>query len=166
MQTTSKDGVTVHVHEIYIRATPEAVWDAITSPEWTTQYGYRSAQRYDLRAGGAYRCEANSQMLTLGLPETICDGEVLEAHAPVRLVQTFRFLFNEANEAEGFTRLTWEIEAQPDGFTRLTVTHDVSNAPLMAAATSSKYSRPGGGGWAWILSDLKSLLETGSPMVP
>lgn len=160
------DGVTVQVHEIYIRATPQAVWEAITSPEWTTKYGYRSAQRYDLRAGGEYRCEATPQMLSIGLPEIVIDGQVLESHPPSRLVQTFRFLFNEANAAEGFTRLTWEIEPQHDGFTRLTITHDVSGAPLMASATASKYSRPGGGGWAWILSDLKSLLETGAPMVP
>jgi hypothetical protein len=79
-------------------------------------------------------------------------------------VQTYRFLFSEAMKAEGFTRVTWEIERATAGFTRLTVTHELHGAPTMAFMVSSKFSEMGTGGWSWILSDLKSLLETGTRM--
>jgi hypothetical protein len=65
---------------------------------------------------------------------------------------------------EGFTRLTYEIEPTSQGFCRLTLTHELAGAPIMAAAVSTPFSEMGGGGWAWILSDLKSLLETGKTM--
>ena len=84
--------------------------------------------------------------------------------APTKLVHTYRFLFSDANIAEGFTRVTWEIEKSAGGFARLTVTHELQGAPIMASMVSSKFSAQGAGGWAWILSDMKSLLETGSSM--
>ena len=77
---------------------------------------------------------------------------------------TPRFLFTEQNKAEGFTRITWEIVPTTSGFCRLTVTHELENAPIMATATSSKVDGEGGGGWTWIISDLKSLLETGKSL--
>lgn len=97
----------------------------------------------------------------MGMPEILIDGEVIEAHPPRKLIHTIRFLFSETNKAEGFTRITWEIEPTGFGFCRLTVTHDVQGAPSMAAAAASKFNGRGGGGWSWIISDLKSLLETG-----
>jgi uncharacterized protein YndB with AHSA1/START domain len=164
MQSLKKETLTTHIHEIYIKASAETIWDALTTPEWTAKYGHRAVHDYDLRPGGRFRVRASEQMRTLGLPEVVVDGEVIEAHRPCKLVQTFRFLFSEANKAEGFTRITWEIEPQESGFCRLTVTHELEGAPIMAASTSSKYNRRGGGGWPWILSDLKSLLETGRPL--
>jgi uncharacterized protein YndB with AHSA1/START domain len=152
------------IHEIYIRATAQAIWEAVTSPEWTSRYGYRAIQQYDLRPGGAFQARANAQMRQIGLPEVIIDGEVIEAHAPHRLVQTYRFLFSQENKAEGFTRITWEIEPRAEGFCRLTVTHELEGAPLMEASISTKFNGRGGGGWAWIISDLKSLLETGKTL--
>ena len=103
-------------------------------------------------------------MLKFGLPEVVVDGQVVEADPPRRLVHTYRFLFQPANEAEGFTRVTWEIAPTASGFTRLTVTHELENAPMMAAMVASQFSEQGAGGWAWILSDMKSLLETGKTM--
>jgi len=64
--------------------------------------------------------------------------------------------------AEGFTRVTWEIDGPKGGVTKLTVTHDLTGAPKLALYIAG--DEGGGGGWAWILSDLKSLLETGEPM--
>jgi uncharacterized protein YndB with AHSA1/START domain len=163
MDAGKKEGVT-KVHEIYIRATPELIWDAITTPEWTARYGYHAPVEYELRPGGTYRSVANEGMRAMGLPETIIDGEVIEATAPFRLVQTFRFLFNEQNRAEGFTRITYEIAPTKSGFCRLTVTHELDGAPIMADLTTRAFREQGAGGWGWILSDLKSLLETGKPM--
>jgi uncharacterized protein YndB with AHSA1/START domain len=100
----------------------------------------------------------------MGLPEVIIDGEVVEVDPPPKLVHTLRFLFSEQNRAEGFTRITWEIEPTGAGFCSVTVTHELQGAPLMAAATASKFNGRGGGGWSWIISDLKSLLETGKPL--
>ena len=160
---TKKDSVT-HMHEIYIRASAEAIWDAITSPEWNGKYGYQAVSEYQLKPGGKFRALANPEMKSYGLPEVMIDGEVIEVKPPLKLVQTYRWLFNADHEAEGFTRLSFDIVPTGKGFCRLTVTHDVSGAPMMAAATRSKFNEQGGGGFAWILSDLKSLLETGRIM--
>ena len=89
------------------------------------------------------------------------DGEVLEVDPPHKLVQTYRFLFNEETRSEGFSKLTWEIEPVHTEFCKLTLTHEMENAPLMAGMVSSTFSERGAGGWLWILSDMKSLLETG-----
>jgi uncharacterized protein YndB with AHSA1/START domain len=152
---------TVKVFEIYIKAPVPKVWEAITTPEWTARYGYKALSDYDLRPGGAFVVRSNEQMRSMGLAEVIIDGEVIEADPPNKLVQTYRFLFTDETKAEGFTRLTWEVVETPAGFTRLTVTHDLTGAPQAAGMVTSKFSNQGGGGWNWILSDLKSLLETG-----
>ena len=65
---------------------------------------------------------------------------------------------------EGFSRVTWEIEKVASDFSRLTVTHELEGAPIMAEMVASKFSEQGAGGWAWVLSDMKSVLETGKPM--
>ena len=157
-------GVATQVFEIYINATAEAVWEAVTNPEWNARYGYRGPMSYQLKPGGEFKARSNAQMLAMGLPEVIVDGEVLECSPPNKLVQTYRWLFTEENKKEGFTRVTWEIVPTEAGFTRLTVTHELEGAPQMAAAVSSKFNTQGGGGWNWILSDLKSLLETGKTL--
>jgi uncharacterized protein YndB with AHSA1/START domain len=164
MSADTKTSVTTQVYEVYIKATPEAIWDAITSPEWTVKYGYKGRVLYDLRPGGAYRAHATPQMVEFGLPDVVIDGEVIEADPPRRLVHTYRFLFGPETKAEGFTRVTWEIERSSPGFCRLSVTHELEGAPIMAAMVSSKFSEQGTGGWGWILSDMKTLLETGNTM--
>jgi uncharacterized protein YndB with AHSA1/START domain len=164
MSAATKASVTTQVYEVYIRAAPQAIWDAITSPEWTVKYGYKSRVHYDLRPGGAYRAHATPDMLKFGLPDVVVDGEVVESDPPRRLVHTYRFLFGPDNRAEGFTRVTWEIEPVSAGFSRLSVTHELEGAPIMAGMVASKFSAQGAGGWAWILSDMKSLLETGRSM--
>jgi uncharacterized protein YndB with AHSA1/START domain len=164
MSADPKASVTTQVYEVYIRATPQAIWDAITSPEWTVKYAYRGAVEFELRPGGAYRAHATPEMRGFGLPDVVVDGVVEEADPPRKLVHTYRFLFNEATKAEGFTRVTWEIEKVASGFSRLTVIHELGGASIMAGMVASKFSEQGTGGWAWILSDMKSLLETGSSM--
>lgn len=164
MEVSEKAGVVTRVHEIYIKAPQVQIWEAITTPEWTEKYGYGATAEYELKPGGAFRYKASPQMISYGLPETIIDGEVHEADPPRKLVHSYRWLFSDENRAEGFTRVTWDIEPTEAGFCRVTVTHEMTNAPIMAAATIAKFDTRGGGGWNWILSDMKSLLETGKRM--
>jgi uncharacterized protein YndB with AHSA1/START domain len=163
-ETKASVGTTTQVYEVYIKASPQAIWEAITSPEWTRKYAYQSSMEYDLRPGGAFKAHATPQMREFGLPDVVVDGIVEVADYPRKLVHTYRFLFSEEMKAEGFTRVTWEIEPTSAGFSRLTVTHELEGAPIMAGMVSSKFSEQGAGGWAWILSDLKTLLETGGTM--
>ena len=97
------------------------------------------------------------------VPDVAVDGEVVEAVPPRKLVQTFRMLMaDEATKAEGFTRLTWQIEEMTPGVSKLTVTHELEGAPRLAALMRGDQEPEGaGGGWAEVLSDLKTLLETG-----
>jgi uncharacterized protein YndB with AHSA1/START domain len=160
---TTKSEKPVNVYRVHIKATPQAIWDAITKPEWIEKYGYCSRAEYDLRAGGKYRAFATPEMAKHGSPDVIIDGEVIEADPPRKLVQTWRILWDPEMKAEGFKRLTWEIEAGPSGVTSLTVTHEVDDAPKTAAITSGTI-KEAGGGWSFILSDLKTLLETGKTL--
>jgi uncharacterized protein YndB with AHSA1/START domain len=158
MMTTA----TTQIYRVYIKAKPKAVWDAITKPEWTEKYGYGGQADYDLRPGGHYRGIASEEMRAMGAPEVAVDGEVIEVDPPYRLVQTWRMAMDPEMAAEGFTRVTYEIEETKGGSTRLTVTHDLEGAPKLAALVAGELEDTGaGGGWSWVLSDLKSLLETG-----
>jgi uncharacterized protein YndB with AHSA1/START domain len=165
MMASVARGTDTRVFRVYIKTTPQKIWDAITKTEWTQKYGYQGGVEYDLKKGGKYRGIASKEMLAMGSAETVVDGEVLEADPPHRLVQTWRFLWGQELIDEGFTRVTWEIVDSGNGLCRLTVTHDLTNAPLHAAQIAGDAPlEQGGGGWAWILSDLKSLLETGKAM--
>jgi uncharacterized protein YndB with AHSA1/START domain len=168
---TAQGERTLQVYRVYIKTTPEKIWQAITDPEWNGRYGYAAPQHFELRPGGTYRSTASEEMrkvsdeMGYAIPDVVVDGEVLEVDPPRRLVQTFRMLMDPASAADGFTRLTYEISEVSAGVSRLTVTHDVTGAPNLAAVVAGAYEDSGsggGGGWAWILSDLKSLLETGS----
>jgi uncharacterized protein YndB with AHSA1/START domain len=164
MPADTKASVTTQVYEVYIRASPQAIWDAITSPEWTVKYGYQGGVEFDLRPGGAYKAFAPPPMKAMGMPDVVIDGVVEHADPPRKLVHTYRFLFSDAMKAEGFTRVTWEIDKVASDFSRLTVTHELEGAPIMAGMVASKFSEQAGGGWSWVLSDMKSVLETGKPM--
>ena len=96
---------------------------------------------------------------------TLRRGKVIESDPPHRLVQTWRMLMDPTMETEGFTRLTYEIAEAQGGVTKLTVIHDLEGAPRLAAVVAGEQEGEGaGGGWSWVLSDLKSLLETGRRM--
>lgn len=160
--TTTQTAQTTQVYRVWIKASPEAIWDAITKPEWTDRYGYTGLVEYDLRPGGAFRSVAGPTMEAAGFTGTMVDGEVLEADPPRKLVQTWRMLMDPGMQAEGFSQLTYEIEQTAEGVSRLTVTHELESTPGLAAMVAGEDEASGaGGGWAWILSDLKSLLETG-----
>lgn len=165
MTETMPATATTKVFRIYIQATPQAVWDAITKPEWNARYGYPGHGEYDLRPGGAYRGIGDERMKAMGLPEVVVDGEVIESDPPRRLVQTWRFNWSPEIIAEGYTRVTWETAEEMNGITRLTLTHELEGAPLTTEQIAG--SAPmveGGGGWAMILSGMKTLLETGTDL--
>jgi uncharacterized protein YndB with AHSA1/START domain len=147
---------TVQVHRVYIKATAQAIWDAITQPEWTVKYGYQAPVHYDLRVGGEYKGLASDAMKQQDTPDVIIDGEVLEVDPPRKLVQTWRAIWIQ----EGFTKLTYEIDEMANGVCMLTLTHDLEDAPKTAAQVAGDIPQHGGG-WPEVLSDLKSLLETG-----
>jgi uncharacterized protein YndB with AHSA1/START domain len=171
--TSTETSVITQVYRVYIKATPQAIWDAITKPEWVARYGYGGTCEYDLRPGGAYRAFPSDDMrkasaeMGFPCPDVTVDGEVVEAEPPHKLVQTWRMLMDPEAAAEGFTRLTYEIQETEGSGTKLTVTHELGNATKLASLTSGEMDdsgQGGGGGWSWVLSDLKSLLETGSPL--
>lgn len=167
--TTDTELIT-QVHQVYIRTAPERIWAAITDPEFNGRYGYGAPGTFELRPGGAYRSTPSDEMRKyaaeqgIPMPEVIVDGEVLESDPPRKLVQTWRMLMDPTTAAEPFTKLTYEIEelkTQP-GICKLTVTHELTGAPATAAMTSGSLGETAGGGWPLVLSDLKTLLETGS----
>ena len=165
MTVTAAATETTQVYRVYIKATPQAIWDAIILPEWTERYGYEGRGEYDMRPGGAYRGFTSEAMRATGAPDLAIEGEIIEVDPPKKLVQTWHMVMDEAMAAEGITRLTYEIEEGKAGVSRLTVIHDLQGAPNLAVLLSGGWEEQGaGGGWSWVLSGLKTLLETGTPM--
>ena len=133
------------VFEIYIRTTPERLWEAITAPEPRTKFNFGNRIESDWTPGSRYEMSNPRADGPLG------EGENLEVDPPRRLVQTMRALWSDEVKDEGFSRITWEIEPVEDSC-RLTVTHD----QLRDGANPELY-----GGWPMILSGLKTWIETG-----
>jgi uncharacterized protein YndB with AHSA1/START domain len=135
------------VFEIYIKTTPERLWQAITDDELRRRYNFGVGVRSDWTNGSAYDGASRDGRV-------IAAGENLEVDPPRRLVQSFNALWGEDVEAEGTSRVTWEIEPVGDSCL-LRVTHD----ELRDGANEQLY-----GGWMMILSGLKTLLETGETL--
>jgi uncharacterized protein YndB with AHSA1/START domain len=168
MTTASQTSTTTQVYRVYIKATPQAIWDAITKPEWTERYGYTGLVDYDLRPGGAFQVRPTRPFRTAAeanghaIPDVIIEGEVLEVDPPRKLVTTFRMLMDPDMAAEPPTRITHEIKEGTNGVCSLTLTHELDGAPKLAGLVAGSQEDLGaGGGHAWVLSDLKTLLETG-----
>jgi uncharacterized protein YndB with AHSA1/START domain len=138
---------TVGVFEIFIKTTPERLWEAITDPKQRAKYSFGVEVHADWTPGSEYKA---------GVPGVvdIAAGENLEVERPRRLVQSFNALWSDEVKAQGPSRVTWEIEQVEDSC-RLTVVHD----QLPVDANPELY-----GGWPMILSGLKTLLETGEPL--
>jgi uncharacterized protein YndB with AHSA1/START domain len=162
---TTMTETTTQVYRVYIRATPERIWDAITKPEWVAKYGYGGSVEYDMRPGGEFKSYTSAEMREHGAPDVAIDGEVIEADPPRKLVLSWRMVMDEGLAAEGFTRVTYEIEEREGGVAKLTLVHELEGAPRLAALLRGDWESEGaGGGWSWVLSDLKSLLETGAKL--
>jgi uncharacterized protein YndB with AHSA1/START domain len=133
------------VFEIYIRTTPERLWEAITDSEIRGKFQFGNSIKSDWTPGSRF------EVTNPKAPALLGEGENLEIDPPRRLVQTMVALWGEDVKAEGTSRVTWEIEPVGDSC-RLTVTHD----QLRDGANEQLY-----GGWPMILSGLKTWLETG-----
>ena len=133
------------VFEIYIRTTPERLWEAITTSDIRSKYNFGVGIDCDWKVGSKYTQTSPKAGGPLG------EGEILEMDPPRRLVQTMRALWSDEVKDEGTSRVTWEIEPVGDSC-RLVVTHD----QLREGANEQLY-----GGWPMILSGLKTWLETG-----
>ena len=144
---------TVQVYAIFIKASPEQIWEAITKPEFTSRYFHGSNVDSTFEPGAAYKGWSSDR------EQLFVDGEVLESDPPRRLSHTWRALWDVELESEEPSRVTWEIEAQDGGFSKLTVVHDqLEGAPKTAATVASDM------GWMVVLSGMKTLLETGEPL--
>jgi uncharacterized protein YndB with AHSA1/START domain len=137
------------VFEIYIKTTPERLWQAITDPELRQKYSFGVRTISDWTPGSPYTNIAGDTTVAPATP--IAEGQNLEVDPPRRLVQSFRALWSDDAKNEGTSRVTWEIEPVGDSC-RLSVTHD----QLREGASAALY-----GGWPMVLSGLKTLLETG-----
>ena len=114
MTTVMETAVTTQVYRVYIKATPQAVWDAITNPEWTERYGFGGRVEYELHPGGSYRVPTTEAMKKAGahmgisVPEVMVDGEVIEADPPRKLALTWRMVMDPESMAERYADLFTE----------------------------------------------------------
>jgi len=136
------------VFEIYIKTTPEQLWEAITDSELRAKYNFGVGVSSDWSPGSHY------EGVHAGAGVAIVEGENLEIDPPRRLVQSFTALWSDDVKAEGTSKVTWEIEPVGDSC-RLLVIH----SDLREDANAELY-----GGWMMILSGLKTLLETGESL--
>jgi uncharacterized protein YndB with AHSA1/START domain len=154
METYPEAGITLHpddtaaVFEIYIKTTPERLWEAITDRDLRARYSFGVGTESDWSQGSTYRSSVPGVI-------DIAEGENVEVDPPRKLVQTFTALWSDEVRNEGSSRVTWEIEPVGDDSCRLTVVHD----QLRPGVNGEIY-----GGWPMILSGLKTLLETGEDL--
>ncbi len=147
----------IQMFSIYIDAPAQTIWDAITSSEFTTRYGYGGAVEMDLVPGGAMRDLTTPEMKEMGMGDVAATGTIVEVDPPHHLVQKWSAVWHD----EPDTTLTYEIKEYPGNACCLTLTHDCTGAPDTAEdVRGGGDAGAGGGGWPWVLSSLKTLLET------
>jgi uncharacterized protein YndB with AHSA1/START domain len=144
---TTMTAQATQVYSVFIKATPEQIWDAITKPEFTEKYFFGA--RLTITPSEYRSVDAEGADLVR--------GRVIEFDPPHRLVQSWLALYDADLAAEDESRVAWEIEPQDGGYSKLTVVHDqLEGAPKTASSVA--------GGWMFVLSGLKTLLETGEPL--
>jgi uncharacterized protein YndB with AHSA1/START domain/DNA-binding transcriptional ArsR family regulator len=147
MTTDSKPRL---VYQIIIQAPQQRVWEAITKPEFTSRYYYDSTLETDLTVGSPF-----TYHMANGSP--IVEGEVVSSDPPNRLVHTYHSLWPPMNK-DAPTKVTWELESMSGAVTKVTVVHEDFQGE------TATYNGLQEGGWTWILSNMKTLLETGESM--
>jgi len=140
---------TVQVYQIVIRTSPERLWQALTDSSFSRRYPFYMSIESTFRLGDPVRFVDDAGRAAV-------EGVILESDPPRRLVYTWVIRY-DAKYSHETSRVTWLIEPRGDSLCQLTLTHDVTNAPLTAPHVT--------GGWPFILSGIKTLLETGEPLV-
>jgi uncharacterized protein YndB with AHSA1/START domain len=144
--------ITKHVYQIYIKATPQQVWDAIIEPSWTRRYFHDTAFDSPPARGEPYRT-------TMGNGQPAVDGVIEEVDAPNRLVMTWHVLYDAAMSEEPPSRVEWIVEPVGECLTRLRLEHgDLARSPLTWANVKD--------GWVYVLDGLKTVIETGESLPP
>jgi uncharacterized protein YndB with AHSA1/START domain len=147
---TTMTAQTTQVYQVFIKASPEAIWEAITTPDFTERYFYGARINITPERYGASGPDGQEWG----------NSHTFEFDPPRRLVHGWRSLYDPELALEDESRVTWEIEPQEAGFCKLTVVHDrLEGSPKTARAVY-------GPGWMMVLSGLKTLLETGQPLDP
>jgi uncharacterized protein YndB with AHSA1/START domain len=150
--SASEQVLTTQVYQLYIRATVDEVWRAVTDPEVIEKYFHGAKVEGDYTVGGL-----RTQRSPDG-SEVWSRNTVLECDPPHRLVHTWRSLYDPELAEEPESRVTWEVEEAGEGMTKLTLVHDqLDDSPKTAANVR---------GWTYILSSLKSVVETGHGLPP
>jgi uncharacterized protein YndB with AHSA1/START domain len=151
---TTAQQTSTQVYCIFIKAAPQAIWDAITTPEFSARYFFGARVETTAEVGSPFRYHSPDGASLWG------DETVLESEPPRRLVVGWRSLYNPETADEPASRVTWEIEPQDGGYSKLTLVHDqLEGSPKTAANVS-------GAGWMMVLSGMKTLLETGDSLAP
>jgi uncharacterized protein YndB with AHSA1/START domain len=146
---TTATAQTTQVYQLFIRATPEAIWEAITDPAFTEQYYYGTRIEVTPERRRVYAMDG---------ADGFGDDPILEWDPPRKLVHGWKSKWNDEMAAEEPSRVTWEIEPREDGTCLLTLVHDqLEGAPKTAESVA-------GTGWMFVLSGLKTLVETGEPL--
>jgi uncharacterized protein YndB with AHSA1/START domain len=150
MSMSTTTALATQVYQVFIKATPETIWEAITKPEFTERYFY-----------GARIENSPERHHSLGPDGSVWgDSPMYEFDPPRKLVHGWRSLYDSELAVEPESRVSWEIEPQAGGVCKLTVVHDrLEGAPRTAESVS-------GEGWMMVLSGLKTLVETGEPLQP
>jgi uncharacterized protein YndB with AHSA1/START domain len=144
--------ITKHVYQIYIKATPEQVWEAIVEPSWTRRYFHGTAFDSPPTKGQPYRT-------CMGEGRPAVDGVIEEVDPPNRLVMTWHVLYDAAMSEEPPSRVEWIVEPMGEGLTRLRLEHgDLARSPLTWANVKD--------GWVYVLDGLKTVIETGESLPP
>ena len=152
MTTIAQEVQTTQVYQVFIKATPEQIWDGITKPEHIDRYFHGCRLEAPLGEGGRWIGRSPDGT------KVWIDSEIIVFDPPKRLQHAWRALYDDELALEGESRVTWEIEPQDDGTCLLTVVHDqLEDAPKTAASVA-------GPGWMHVLSGLKTVLETGTPL--
>jgi uncharacterized protein YndB with AHSA1/START domain len=152
MTTMIETNLAIQVYQVFIKASPEQIWDAITKPEFIAKYFHGAHVDSTFEPGASYKSWSPDRS------QLWVDAEIYESEPPRKLSHSWRSLYDEESAGEPPSRVTWEIESSDGGTSLLTVTHDQLEASPKTAVSVS------GAGWMLVLSGLKTLLETGQPM--
>ena len=138
------------VYQVYINASPEKVWQAITKPEFTTRYFYGSYVE------STFQAKAKLTHYSTDRSSVAVEGEIIEADPPHRLVHTWNIRYDPKFAGDAPSQVTWEIASEDGQVSKLTVIHEFETEDATFHEVAS--------GWSWVVSNLKTFLETGEAL--